>query len=271
MTNEFDEQEPRDFAMLDRPEVSRVLFHPRHEIPNRTIPLRVRSFNILVAEGISVSGRLYRSNPNGPIILLFHGNGEIASDYDGMSPLYTNLGINLLVVDYRGYGSSNGQPAASNLLTDAVQVFQKVDPIIAQHGLQSQPLFIMGRSLGSAAAIEIAHRSGDEIAGLIIESGFAYTFPLLVTLGLRMELDGVDETRDGFGNLAKIAQVQAPTLVIHGQDDQLIPVANGQALYEHCDAADKRLVTIPRAGHNDLLFTGRHLYFEALQTFVLGN
>jgi pimeloyl-ACP methyl ester carboxylesterase len=261
----------RDFEWLDRPEVSRVLFHPRRDPSNRPLPLRVRALRIPVDEEIAISGRLHRAKLDGPTILFFHGNGEIAADYDGISPLYTSLGINLLIVDYRGYGSSNGQPVASHMLADAITLYKRTASILVEHELRARPLFVMGRSLGSAAAIAIADHAGNQVAGLIIESGFSYTLPLLATLGLRWELEGADEARDGFDHLDKIARVRVPTLIIHGQDDRLIPVENGHALYEHCGATDKRLVTIPHAGHNDLLFSGQTPYFEALRAFVLGG
>ena len=258
----------RRFEMLDRPEVSRVLFHPRRDPPQRPVPMRVRPVRIPVDKGVAVSGRLHRVNLTGPTMLFFHGNGEIASDYDGISPLYTGLGINLLVVDYRGYGSSDGQPTASHLLADAVKVYEQIGSLLVEHELKIKPLFVMGRSLGSAAALEIAGHAGGGIAGLVVESGFADTLPLLATLGLRWELEGAGEIKNGFGNLDKIAQAHVPTLIIHGEGDRLIPVDNARALYEHSGAVDKRLVTIPSAGHNDLLFTGQEPYFEALRAFI---
>jgi pimeloyl-ACP methyl ester carboxylesterase len=259
----------QSLALLDRPKVSRVLFHPRGDPPHRPLPLRVRLLRIPVEEGVSVSARLHRARLDGPTILFFHGNGEIAADYDGISPLFTNLGINLLVVDYRGYGTSDGQPTASHLIADAVTVYERTGSILVENELKARPFFVMGRSLGSAAAITVARHAGQGIAGQIIESGFAYTLPLLATLGLRLELEGADEARDGFGNLENISQVDVPTLIIHGQEDRLIPVENAHALYEQCGATDKRLVIIPHAGHNDLLFAGQAPYFEALQAFVL--
>ncbi len=258
----------RDYDFLDRPEVTRVLFHPRRDPPGRPLPLRVRMLQIPVDEGMTIGGRLHRADLTGPTILLFHGNGEIASDYDGISPLFTRLGINLLVVDYRGYGSSDGQPTASRMLADAIATYEQTGHILVENELKARPLFVMGRSLGSAAAIEIAQRAGDGINGLIIESGFAYTLPLLATLGLRLGLEEADETQDGFGNLEKIAQVQVPTLILHGRDDRLIRVENAHALHENCGAEVNRLVTIPGAGHNDLMFTGQTDYFDALRAFV---
>jgi pimeloyl-ACP methyl ester carboxylesterase len=155
-------------------------------------------------------------------------------------------------------------------LADAAAIYETTASLLVEHELRARPLFIMGRSLGSAAAIEIARQAGGNIDGLIIESGFAYTLPLLATLGLRWDQERTDETRDGFGNLGKIAQVQVPTLIIHGQDDWLIPVENAHALHELCGAADKRLVTVPGAGHNDLMFTGQAEYFDAIRALVMG-
>ncbi len=266
MTHKPDSAKKRGLELLDRPEVSQVLFHLRRDVPGRTLRLGVSVIRIEVDEGIEVGGRLYLARPDAPTILYFHGNGEIASDYDGIAPLYIRMGVNLLLMDYRGYGVSDGQPTASSLLADAVVIYNEMASVLAQHGLNNKRLFVMGRSLGSAAAIEIAARAGDAIAGLILESGFAHTLPLLATLGLR--LSGASEERDGLGHLDKIAQVHVPTLIIHGEADYLIPLENGRALYEHAGAADKQLLTIPRAGHNDLLFIGQRAYFEAIQAFV---
>jgi pimeloyl-ACP methyl ester carboxylesterase len=258
----------RNLELLDRPEVSRVLFHLRRDLPGRATPPGAHIVRFEVEAGITVGGRLYRAGTDDPVVLYFHGNGEIASDYDGIAPLYTQIGVNLLVADYRGYGISDGQPSASCLLDDAIVVYEKTPALLAAQGLSHERLFVMGRSLGSAAALEIAGHAGGEIAGLIIESGFAETLPLLATLGLQVR--GGDEARDGLGHPEKIAQVRVPTLIIHGEADWLIPVENGRTLYARAGADDKRLVTIPHAGHNDLLFAGQRPYFEAVRAFVHG-
>ncbi|MFN2168495.1 MAG: alpha/beta hydrolase, partial [Anaerolineae bacterium] len=210
--------------ILDRPEVLQVLFHPRSEGAWDRALSDARRVVFPIEAGIHLGGRLYPAGPAAPCILYFHGNGEIAADYDGLAPLYNRLGITLLVVDYRGYGTSAGVPTATHLLADAVAVFDELDSLLADEGLMPARLYVMGRSLGSAAAIEVAWRAGERLAGLIIESGFADTFALLARLGLRVE--GVDEARDGFGNVAKIAGISMPTLIIHGKNDVLIPAAD---------------------------------------------
>jgi hypothetical protein len=124
----------------------------------------------------------------------------------------------------------------------------------------------MGRSLGSVPAIELAARYGDQLAGLLIESGFSDTFGLLARMGVRAQ--GAEEGQDGFGNAFKMERVTIPTLVLHGERDVLIPPGDGQALHDHCAAEDKRLVLIPNAGHNDIMLVGMKQYFEAIHMFV---
>jgi fermentation-respiration switch protein FrsA (DUF1100 family) len=222
-----------------------------------------------VESGVTVGGRLYPATPKAPAILYYHGNGEIAADYDDIASLYTQIGITLLVIDYRGYGRSDGTPTARNLLTDAAVVFDAAATVFDDNGLAPARLVVMGRSLGSAAAIEVGLHAGGRLAGLIVESGFSDTFALLARLGL--EVQGADEEQDGFGNAAKMARVTVPTLIIHGQADALIPAADGQELYDRCAAPHKWLVLVPGGGHNDLMMVGMSEYFEAIRGFVHGE
>jgi alpha-beta hydrolase superfamily lysophospholipase len=254
--------------VLDRPEVLRVTFHPRPDHSPSTLPPGVHSISTEVGQDISVGGRLYQAEPDAPAILFWHGNGEIAADYDPIATLYVGLGITLLVFDYRGYGNSVGSPTCSNLLSDAITLFQAAMGIFEDHGLAPSRIFAMGRSLGSAAAIEVASTHGDSLAGLIVESGFSDTFALLARLGVHVS--GVTEARDGFGNARKMEKVTIPTLIIHGESDVLIPASDGRDLFRSSGAHDKRLELIPGAGHNDLMLVGTAQYFEAIRRFVFG-
>jgi len=253
-------------SVLDRAEVLKVLFYPRREEKPAFIPPSARPVAFEVEPGLPISGRLYPAGARAPAILFFHGNGEIAADYDDLAPLYTRLGITLLVADYRGYGTSGGVPTARHLLADAVAIFGHTGRVLESYGLTPSGLHVMGRSLGSAAAIEVALSAGEQLAGLIVESGFSDTFGLLARLGLRVV--GADEERDGFGNAIKLSHVRTAALVIHGQSDVLIPAGDGQELYRRCGATDKKLVLIPGAGHNDLMLVGVAAYFEAIRAFV---
>lgn len=254
-----------DYRIFDRPEILRVLFHPRRD---NSIPKSgVRSIAVEVEPGIKVGGRLYPTNGStAPAILFFHGNGEIAADYDYIAPLFGQLGVNLLAMDYRGYGSSDGTPTVSNTVKDGMTVFAALGGIFDSHGLSPERVYVMGRSLGSVSAIEIALQAGNKLAGLIIESGFADTLPLLARLGF--PVTAVDPEMYEIGNGSKMTEIKTKTLIIHGEADFLIPAAQGEKLYHHCAASSKQLVKIPSAGHNDLLMVGTNQYFGAIKSFI---
>jgi pimeloyl-ACP methyl ester carboxylesterase len=126
----------------------------------------------------------------------------------------------------------------------------------------------MGRSLGSASALELAYRYSDRIAGLILESAFAHTGPLLRRIGVDLAAVPGFEESEGFRQLDKIRMFGKPTLVIHAERDHLIPFADGQALYDASPALDKHLLKIPRADHNTLFAVGLWPYLDSIESFA---
>ena len=255
-----------DYKLLDRPEVLGAVFHPRPEAGPAPIALHITDHLIQVAEGIRVGARFHLASPAGANLLFFHGNGEIVADYDQLGPLYNRLGINFLAVDYRGYGRSNGHPSISGMMTDCHTIFDFVRTWIDGNG-GNGPLIVMGRSLGSASAIELASAHGDNIDALIVESGFAFAIPLLRLLGVYPESLGLSE-ESGFANLDKIRSFIGPTLIIHAEHDHIIPFSDAMALYEASGAQDKSLLKIKDANHNDIFLRGLNPYMGAIQTLV---
>ena len=253
---------------IDRPEVLSVLFHPRRSGTVDPAAPSGHPVSLAVEGGDRIGGVLYPAQaPDAPLILYFHGNGEVAQEYGPIWPFYARAGASLLVMDYRGYGASSGNPTCSNLLSDASAIFRELPQIIDQTGVAPTRTFVMGRSLGSAAAIQVAIDAADQIGGIIIESGFADTFGLIRRLG-GPEAHGITDADDGFGNLEKIAAVEVPTLIIHGEQDWIIPVDDGIALHGASPSANKDLLVIRNSGHNDLMMVGLQAYFGAIAEFV---
>ena len=260
----MEKQQMPDYKALDQPQVVERLFHPRKEEAHRR--LTEKDLMIPVETGVTVGACFHLSAKGAPTILFFHGNGEIVSDYDDLGGLYNNMGINFIVVDYRGYGRSTGSPSVSAMMTDCHPIFDTVRKHLDELEFTG-PLTVMGRSLGSAPALELVSSKPDSIQALIIESGFARAEPLLQTLGIDTGTIGFAEEA-GFGNADKISRWQGPTLIIHAEFDHIIPFSDGQALYDACGAADKTLLKIPNANHNDIFYRGMKPYMAAIQTLV---
>jgi alpha-beta hydrolase superfamily lysophospholipase len=251
--------------LMDHPEIlKRILFPRREQAPNS--PDAVNHF-VEVANSVSVACRFYRAGTEGPNILFFHGNGETAPEYDYVAPHYRARGLNLFVAEYRGYGMSDGYPTCSNILADTHPIFKSFISLIRNLSLTG-PLYVMGRSLGSAPAIEVAYHHQAQLKGLIVESGFAAAARQLMRLGIAHLFQNAAEPV-GFGNDLKIQSIHIPTLIIHGEADRIIPVEEGRTLYSLSGAQDKTALFVPHAGHNNLMDRALKQYMECIQRFVL--
>lgn len=255
-----------NYDVLDRPEVSASIFHPRTELGSGPSDTAVSDHLISVDSDIHIGARFHCEDPTGANLLFFHGNGEIVADYDELGPVFGRSGINFLVADYRGYGRSNGDPSVSTMLSDSHRIYEYVRTWL-QRKNHSGPLIIMGRSLGSASALELVAEHKNAINGLIIESGFAFAAPLLRLLGVDPDALGFKE-EDGFVNIEKIRIYEGPTLIIHAEYDHIIPYTDGMALYKASAAQDKSLLKIEGANHNDIMLRGFDDYMQAIQRLV---
>jgi pimeloyl-ACP methyl ester carboxylesterase len=254
-----------DYSKLDLPEVLQILFHPRPEVHTSPPPENAVDSYIAVDEGVRIHARFHLAGQEEPNILFFHGNGEIVNDYDTIGPYYTKFGMNFLAVDYRGYGRSSGSPSVTTMLDDSHRILAAVKDWLAKAG-HTGPLLLMGRSLGAAAALELAAFHADDCAGLIIESGFSTTLPLLLKLGVEVARLGISE-EDGFHNVRKISSFTKPTLIIHGQYDEIIPVNSAAILQAQSPARVKELQVVPGASHNTIIASAGDLYFSVIKQF----
>ena len=172
-----------DYSALDRPEILMFLFHPRPDFGESNSRGTAEDILIPTEKDVVVGSRFHLKDKSAPNILFFHGNGEIVADYDELGPAYNRIGINFLPVDYRGYGRSTGIPTITGMMRDSHMIFEFVKEWLDKNGYLG-PFILMGRSLGSASALELASSYKNRINALIIESGFAYAGPLLKLLGI---------------------------------------------------------------------------------------
>ncbi len=250
-------------SIFDDPEFNRRLFHP--PLPD-TPPDRpgVRDCHVSVADGIRVHGRLHRHPDPSARLLLFHGNGEDVIDYDRCASRFLQMGLALAVFGYRGYAESDGGPTLRALMEDARLVL----PYLLSHDWSDggRPVIIMGRSLGSGPAIELATRE-PRVDGLILESGYADAVGLIRRRGLTPP-NLTPEDLSLFSNRHKMHRVTVPLLVLHGRDDTLI-FPDEAVMNHHAARSQQRgLVVLDGVGHNDISLHPR--YYPTIDAFVRG-
>ena len=252
-----------DYSLLDQPQLLGFVFYPREDWTPP--PPSATDHSVPVEKDIAISCRFYPSSESSPSILFFHGNGEVVYDYDWIARLYNKEVINLFVADYRGYGQSGGTPTFSNTVADAHVIFKYFRDTLRASGY-SGSLFVMGRSLGSLSATELASNYPQQLNGLIVESGFASAGRLLRYLGPLTAFPQLENFEKA--NLEKIRSITMPILIIHGEWDEIVSFEQAQVLYQNVGSKDKRLLPIPGAGHNDILLVGMEQYFAAIKEFV---
>lgn len=191
-------------------------------------------------------------------LLFFHGNaGNISHRLDSLS-LFAGLRLNVLIIDYRGYGQSSGQADEQGAYRDA----QAAWAWLMAQGQAPDRVLIFGRSLGGAIATDLATRVA--AAGLIVESSFtsvpdraAELYPFAPVRWL---------ARIQFDSLHKIKSLAMPLLVVHSREDELIPFAHGQRLF---DAAPSPKTLLLIAGsHNEGFRQSLALYRAGLERFI---
>ncbi len=255
--------DPPDYSILEGTEAAyRGFFPERRRTPP---PEAAQDVMVPVAAGVEIGCRFHPGEPAGPNLLYFHGNGETVPDYDDIAPLFTRMGFNLLVADYRGYGFSGGEPSFPSMLQDAHAILAAFRDLLRQYGLAG-PLFVMGRSMGGHSAVELAAHYPDALAGLMLES----SAPMIGRLTESLEAAGrqAEATELEARHLQKVRAIAIPVLQLHGEWDDLIPIARAVAFFDALTVPRKRLERIPRAGHNDILWAGMEQYLQAVRDFV---
>jgi len=192
--------------------------------------------------------------------LWFHGNaGNISHRVDLLRHLHAQLGVGVLLIDYRQYGRSEGTASEEGLYADArgALTYLRSRPDVA-----ADRVVYFGQSLGSAVAIDLAHHAPP--CGLILETPFASIRDMARTL-LPGPLSGI--VPDGFNNVEKITTITVPTLFIHGDRDEIVPYEQGQRVF-NAAAGPKAFFTIPGATHNDTYVVAGQRYFDRLREFI---
>lgn len=201
----------------------------------------MESVELTTADGLALLAWYHRPpNPSSPLILLFHGNGGTIEIRAAKAKAYIDAGFGVLMPEYRGYGGNPGSPSEDGLYADGRAALA----FAAAQGIAPDRVVLLGESLGTGVAVQLAMEQ--RVAALVLEAPYSSVadvaqgdFPLLPVWWL---------VRDRFDSVDKIAHVQAPLFIVHGERDEVIPVRFGRAMFAAA-SEPKEALWLPGAGH----------------------
>ena len=243
---------------------ARFVYFP--ELPSRQVTaspadigLAYEKVNLRTADGEMLAGWFIPSPEARGTLLYLHGNGGNMGHRLDPIEVFHRLGLNVLIIDYRGYGDSSGKPTEDGTYQDALAAWN----YLTQHKHQMpERIVLFGESLGGSIAAWLAAHNAP--AGLIIYASFTSVpemarevYPLFPAARL---------ARYHYDTRAALISARSPVLILHSPEDEIIPFSHGQALLKAANAP-KRLIEL-HGGHNDALLVSREVYAREVGAFL---
>jgi fermentation-respiration switch protein FrsA (DUF1100 family) len=240
----------------------RLIYFPSREIGLTPDFLGLEHDEVFLetSDGIRIHGwflpALARRSPS-YTVLVCHGNaGNISGRLDRALRLHRELGVDVLLFDYRGFGRSEGAPSEEGTYRDAAAAHRY---LVGERGIASEGLILFGESLGAAVAIELSLR--ERAGALVLEAPFTSIAEMTrVAYPFLSPFTSLVRTR--YDNLKKIPEVAVPLLLFHGRRDPVVPFEQGEALFQSA-REPKTFVAVENAAHADAFVAGGEPYWSA--------
>ncbi|MCQ9208560.1 MAG: alpha/beta hydrolase [Omnitrophica bacterium] len=239
---------------------NRIIFYPMKglEFTPKLIALPFENIYINTRDNVRIHGWFIPAENQRGTFLFFHGNaGNIGHRLEKILVLH-KMQLNIFIIDYRGYGLSQGRPSEKGMYLDAKAAY---DYLVNKRGLGAEKIMLYGESLGTAAAVDLA--SKEQVGGLIIESGFSRgkdmakkIYPYLPEFFFT----------NNFDSISKIKKVKAPKLIIHSKNDEIVPFRLARKLYEAAGAPKEFTELI--GAHNTVFLDSREKYLTSIASFI---
>jgi hypothetical protein len=247
-------------SMRDRL-IGRMLFYPTPGVDWSPASLGIEASEVFLTteDGVRIHAFHLPAPAARRALLFLHGNAGNASHRLPNAELLRRLGADVLLLEYRGYGRSEGRPDEAGLYADARAGLAYIEGELA---FPERRVVVFGRSLGGAVAVDLA--AGRDLGGVILESTFS---SLSDEAARAFGWPGALIARGRFDSAAKIGRVRAPLLFIHGDRDEVVSVELGRRLYERATAV-KSFETLHGAGHDDTVAVGGAAYLSRIARFL---
>jgi len=241
---------------------SRYIYYPERVLSADpgSIGLHFESVSFETQDGVKLSGWFIPTESARGVILFCHGNaGNISHRLDSIQ-IFHQLGLDVFIFDYRGYGQSQGKPTEQGTYTDVEAAWRY---LVEERQVSPDDVIVFGRSLGAAVAVWLAQSHTPR--ALILESTFtslpdiaARLYPYLpVRLLLRFE----------YNTAEYLGRVNCPVLIVHSRDDEIMPFSHGRQLFEIANEP-KEFLEITGTHNEGFVTSGKH-YEEGLNAFIL--
>lgn len=248
-----------------------MLYYPDRQIDQTPDQLgwKYEDVYLTASDGVKING-WFVSAPDAPrsprsTILFLHGNAGNISHRMEKLEIFRNLGLDTFIIDYRGYGRSEGAPNEEGTYRDAQAAYEYllVRRSLGEGGTREpKTIVVYGESLGAAVAVDLAAKH--PVGGIVIEEAFTSVgdvgqkmFPFLPVRWL---------VRNKYDTLSKIGRINAPLLIFHSHDDEFFDMRHAQRLLAAANEP-KQLIEL-HGGHNDAFLTSAPTYRSALQQFL---
>jgi len=223
------------------------------------IGLDFDSVTLTTSDNEQLHGWFIPADPARGTLLFFHGNaGNISHRLDSIR-LFHELGLSVLIFDYRGYGQSTGTLTEKGTYRDAGAAWQY---LVAQRGIPPERIILFGRSLGAGIAAELATRQA--AAGVILESAFTSVPDVAAELYPWLPVRWL--SRYQYNTRKQLADIHSPVLIVHSRDDEIISYANGEQLFAAANEPKQFLEL--RGGHNDGFMVSADSYVRGIDVFI---
>jgi fermentation-respiration switch protein FrsA (DUF1100 family) len=245
----------------------KIIYYPHRLDKDFEFPLYVPELEevfITCEDGYTINGLFTPGSEDKPTVLIFHGNAGNITHRDFLLRGFNNLGYSALLIDYHGYGKSEGTPSEKTLYLDGKA---SLEWLTKEKNRKPEDIVLFGKSLGSGVAIELATRHS--FKGVLLESAFTSIasvarshfpyncFPVSLML------------MDTFDNSTKISKIQSPLLITHGTEDTIVDKREGEKLFEQANMP-KELYLIEGADHNNIQFYNPQSYWATVSAWLEG-
>lgn len=232
-------------------------------------------------DGLELAGKYYQVRPGAPVIIMFHGYRSMAyRDCSGVFKLAMELGYNMLLPDMRSHGLSQGRVICMGI-KERYDCLRWVEYVSRRLGPDT-PILLAGCSMGSSTIMMSAELLPEQVKGLVCDCGYSSVKGIIRAVAVRSHLPAAAAyvfLRLGcllFGGfdtesctaLSSLAKSKLPVLIIHGEDDHLVPCAMALENYEASAADIKMLLTVPGAGHGLSFLADEEKYRETFRDFL---